>query len=391
MSMTPVVHPHHLSRKAVIYIRQSTGHQVLTNTESQQLQHAMREHARQLGWPEERIEVVETDLGRSAHSTQRRDGYKTLLADVALGQVGIVLSYESTRLSRNCTDWYPLLDLCAYNQCLIADRDGVYDAATLNGRLLLGMKGIVSEIELHTLRGRLIAGVQQKAQRGDLALALPAGLLRQDDGVVVKDLDRAVQHTLGLVFQTFLERRSASQVVRLFRDQGLRLPRRHRNCETVWRTPTVAAVIAILRNPAYAGTFVYGKTRTQVPVGGGRSQQRRLPLSAWKVIVHDRYPAYVTWETFARIQAMLDDNYAAYAHNQRRGVPRQGAALLQGIVYCGRCGHKMAVQYKPTVSPLIIPLLYCHINGFQRAFSEEKPLPGGEKRMAGWAAHPVEW
>ena len=346
MSMTPVVQPHHLSRKAVIDIRQSTGHQVLTNTESQQLQHAMREHARHLGWPEERIEVVETDLGRSAQSTAGRDGYKALLADVALGQVGIVLSYESTRLSRNCTDWYPLLDLCAYNQCLIADRDGVYDAATPNGRLLLGMKGIVSEVELHTLRGRLIAGVQQKAQRGDLALALPAGLLRQDDGVVVKDPDRAVQHAITLVFQTFLERRSASQVVRFLRDQGLRLPRRHRNRETVWRIPTVAAVITILRNPAYAGTFAYGKTQTQVPPGGGRPQQRRRPLVEWKVIVHDRYPAYVTWETFARIAAILDDNYAAYEHNRRRGVPRHGAALLQGIVYCGRCGHKMMVQYK---------------------------------------------
>jgi DNA invertase Pin-like site-specific DNA recombinase len=346
MSMTPVAQPHHLSRKAVVYIRQSTGHQVLTNIESQQLQHAMREHARQLGWPDERIEVVETDLGRSAQSTERRDGYKALLADVALGQVGIVLSYESTRLSRNCTDWYPLLDLCAYNQCLIADRDGVYDASTPNGRLLLGMKGIVSEVELHTLRGRLIAGVQQKAQRGDLALALPAGLLRQEDGGVVKDPDRAVQHAITLVFQTFLARKAASQVVRLLRDQGLRLPRRHRNCETVWRTPTVAAVIAIIRNPAYAGTFVYGKTRMQVQPGRGRPQQRRLPLAEWKVIVHDRYPAYVTWETFTRLQAMLDDNYASYAHNQRRGVPRPGAALLQGIVYCGSCGHKMTVQYK---------------------------------------------
>ena len=346
MSTTPVAQPHHLSRKAVIYIRQSTGHQVLTNTESQQLQHAMREHARHLGWPDERIEVVETDLGRSAQSIAGRDGYKALLAEVALGQVGIVLSYESTRLSRNCTDWYPLLDLCAYNQCLIADRDGVYDAATPNGRLLLGMKGIVSEVELHTLRGRLIAGVQQKAQRGDLALALPAGLLRQDDGVVVKDPDRAVQHAITLVFQTFLERRSACQVVRLLRDQGLRLPRRHRNRETVWRLPTVAAVIAIVRNPAYAGTFAYGKTQTQVPPGGGRPQQRRRPLAEWKAIMHDRYPAYVTWETFARIAAILDDNYAAYEHNRRRGVPRHGAALLQGIVYCGRCGHKMMVQYK---------------------------------------------
>ena len=346
MSMTPVVQPHHLRRKAVIYIRQSTGHQVLTNLESQQLQHAMREHAWHLGWPNERIEVVARDLGRTAQSTDRRDGYKALLAEVALGQVGIVLSYESTRLSRNCTDWYPLLDLCAYNQCLIADRDGVYDAATPNGRLLLGMKGIVSEVELHTLRGRLIAGVQQKAQRGDLALALPAGLLRQDDGGGVKDPDRAVQHAITLVFQTFLERRSASQVVRLLREQGLRLPRRHRNRETVWRIPTVAAVIAILRNPAYAGTFAYGKTQTQVPPGGGRPQQRRRPLAEWKVIVHDRYPAYVTWETFARIAAILDDNYAAYEHNRRRGVPRHGAALLQGMVYCGRCGHKMMVQYK---------------------------------------------
>ncbi len=146
MSTTPMVQPHHLRRKAVIYIRQSTGHQVLTNLESQQLQRAMREHAHHLGWPDKRIEVVETDMGRTAQSTERRDGYKALLAEVALGQVGIVLSYESTRLSRNCTDWYPLLDLCAYNQCLIADRDGVYDAATPNGRLLLGMKGIVSEI-----------------------------------------------------------------------------------------------------------------------------------------------------------------------------------------------------------------------------------------------------
>src|SRR5262245_21020802 len=346
MSTTVLAQPHHLSRKAVIYIRQSTGHQVVTNTESQLLQHAMREHARHLGWPDDRIEVVATDMGRPAQSTERRDGYKALLAEVALGQVGIVLSYESTRLSRNCTDWYPLLGLCSYDQCLIADRDDVYYAATPNVRLLLAMKGIVSEVELHTLRGRLIAGVQQKAQRGDLALALPAGLLRHDDGGVVKDPDRAVQQAITVVFQTFLERKSANQVVRLLRDQGLRLPRSHRNRDTGWRTPTVAAVLAILRNPPYAGIFAYGKTQTQVPPGGGRPQHRRRPLAEWKVIVHDRYPAYVTWETFERIAAILDDNYAAYEHNRRRGVPRQGAALLQGIVYCGRCGHKMMVQYK---------------------------------------------
>jgi DNA invertase Pin-like site-specific DNA recombinase len=346
MTTSALVQPQQLHRKAVIYIRQSTGHQGLTNTESLHLQHAMRDHAHQLGWRDEQIEVVAADLGRSAQSTAGRDGYKALLAEVALGHVGIVLSYESTRLARNCTDWYPLLDLCAYNQCLIADRDGVYDPSTPNGRLLLGMKGILSEVELHTLRGRLLAGVQQKAQRGDLALALPAGLLRLEDGRVVKDPDVAVQQAITLVFQTFLLRKSASQVVRVLHDQGLRLPRRHRNCETLWRPPTVAAVVTILRNPAYAGTFVYGKTRMQPRPGGARAHQLRRPQADWKVMVHDRYPAYITWETFTRIQAILDDNYATYDRNRTRGVPRQGAALLQGMVYCGICGHKMVVQYK---------------------------------------------
>lgn len=311
MSLTPVAQPHQLSRTAVISMRQSTGHQVLTNLESQQLQHAMREHALQLGWPEERMEVVETDLGRSAQSTARRDGSKALLADVALGQVGIVLSSESTRLSRHGTDWYPLLALCASHQCRIADRDGVYDAATPHGRLVLGMKGIVSDVALQTLRGRLMAGVQQQAQRGAVALALPAGLLRHADGGVVTDPDRAVQHAITVVFHTFLARKAASQVVRLWRDQGLRFPRRQRHCETVWRPPPVAAVMAIVRHPASAGTCVYGKTRTPVPLGGGRPHPRRLPLAAWKGIVHDRYPASVTWETCTRLQALVDDTSAS--------------------------------------------------------------------------------
>ena len=162
-------------------------------------------------------------------------------AQVALGHVGLILSYESARLARNCTDWYPLLDLCSYKSCLIADRDGVYDPSSPNGRLLLGMKGILSEVELHTLRGRLVAGVQNTARRGDLALALPVGLLRQEDGRVVKDPDLQVQQAIGLVFRIFLEVKSASKVVRHFREQGLRLPRRHRNAETVWRVPNSSA------------------------------------------------------------------------------------------------------------------------------------------------------
>ena len=176
MSSSALVQPHHLRRRAVIYIRQSTGHQVLTNVESRKMQYAMREHAQRLGWADGSIELIEVDTGVSGQSTAGREGYKNLLSEVALGEVGIVLSYESARLSRNCSDWYPLLDVCAYKDCLIADRDGVYDASSANGRLLLGMKGILSEVELHTLQGRLLAGIQNKARRGELALPLPAGL-----------------------------------------------------------------------------------------------------------------------------------------------------------------------------------------------------------------------
>jgi DNA invertase Pin-like site-specific DNA recombinase len=350
MTSSGLVQPHHTDRKAVIYIRQSTGHQVLSNVESRKMQHAMREHAQRLGWPDSRIEIVEADTGVSAQSTAGRDGYKNLLSEVALGHVGLVLSYESARLSRNCSDWYPLLDVCAFKSCLIADRDGVYDPGTPNGRLLLGMKGILSEVELHTIRGRLIAGVQNKARRGELALALPAGLVRLEDGRAVKDPNLQVQHAIELVFRSFLEMKSGAKVVGHFNEHGLRIPRRHRNEETVWQPASIAAVVAILKNPAYAGAFVYGKTQTVRKLDGdqgrARPQQRRREMNEWSVIVKDRYPAYISWQTFEQIQAMLRDNHAEYDRNKTRGVPREGDALLQGLTYCGACGHKMVVQYK---------------------------------------------
>lgn len=348
MSSSGLVQSQHLNRQAVIYIRQSSGHQVLSNVESRKMQHAMREHVRGLGWDEDRVKVVEADTGVTGQTAAGREGYKNLLSEVALGRVGIVVSYESARLSRNCSDWYPLLDVCAYKDCLIADRDGIYDPATPNGRMLLGMKGILSEIELHTLRGRLVAGVQNKARRGELALALPAGLVRQEDGRAVKDPDLQVKQAIEMVFRSFLELRSSSKVVRHFNEQGLRIPRRHRNQETVWRLPTIAAVVTILRNPAYAGAFVYGRTKSvrKLDSPRARPQQQRRERSEWRVIVKDRYPAYISWETFERIQSTLQDNHAEYDRNKTRGVPREGAALLQGITYCGECGHKMVVQYK---------------------------------------------
>jgi DNA invertase Pin-like site-specific DNA recombinase len=342
-----LITPAHLSRKAVIYIRQSSPHQVLTNQESLRLQYALRQRAQELGWRDDAIETIDADLGLSGAQATHREGFKDLIARVTLGQIGIILSSEVTRLTRNCSDWYPLLDLCGYGNCLIADREGVYDPGTANGRLLLGLKGTISEVELHTIRARLTAGLLNKAARGELALVLPAGLMRDPSGVVTKDPDREIQARIALVFATFLRVRSACRVLHVLNEQNLDLPRRNRFGDTVWRKPTVAAILAILKNPAYAGAFVYGRTRAlHAGPSVRRAAQKRIPQEQWRIVVKDKYPAYISWETFAKIQAMLRDNHAEYDRNQTRGIPREGAALLHGLVYCGECGHKMVVQYK---------------------------------------------
>ncbi len=345
MTTSELVTPAHLACKAIIYIRQSTPQQMLTNQESLKLQYALKQRALNLGWADVDIEIIDTDLGLTGASAQHREGFKELIAQVTLGQVGIILSSEVTRLSRNCSDWYPLLDICGYRNCLIADRDGVYDPASANGRLLLGLKGQLSELELHTIRARMTAGLLNKAERGELALRLPVGLVREPDGQVRKDPHLEVQARLELIFKTFLERRSASKVLVFFNQHQLRLPRRDRFADLIWKKPSIAAILSVLKNPAYAGAFVYGRTRT-IREPSGKVTQIRLPIEQWKILVRDKYPAYINWETFEKIQAMLADNYAEYDRNKSRGVPRPGSALLHGIVYCGECGHKMVVQYK---------------------------------------------
>src|ERR671938_419902 len=274
--------PQHLTRKAVIYIRQSTPHQVLSHQESLRLQYALGERARQLGWPDEAIDIIDDDLGLTAATAHHRPGFNTLVAQVTLEQVGLILSYDVTRLSRNCSDWYPLLDLCGYKGCLIADGDGVYDPASPNGRLLLGLKGQLSELELHTIRARLTAGLLNKAARGELALQLPIGLERLPTGKVVKDPNREVQERIQLVFTIFLERGSASKVLEFFTRHDLQLPRRDRFGDLVWKPPQLSALLAVLKNPAYAGAFVYGRTRTS---SGPRPTDKtftRLGLEQWK-------------------------------------------------------------------------------------------------------------
>jgi DNA invertase Pin-like site-specific DNA recombinase len=345
MPTSDLITPAHLSRKAAIYIRQSTPQQALTNQESLRLQYALQQRALDLGWRADDIEIIDSDLGLTGASAQHREGFKELVAQVTLGQVGIILSSDVTRLSRNCSDWYPLLDVCGYRQCLIADSDGVYDPASPNGRLLLGLKGQLSELELYTIRARMTAGLLNKAQRGELALSLPIGLVRDALGQVVKHPNLEVQARIELVFTTFLRLRTASQVLRFFNDQALLVPRGNRFGDGVWKKPTIAAILGILKNPAYAGAFVYGRSRT-LRDRAGQASQRRLPMEEWRIRVNGKYPAYVNWETFLQIQAMLKDNYAEYDRNKSRGVPRPGSALLHGILYCGECGHKMVVQYK---------------------------------------------
>jgi DNA invertase Pin-like site-specific DNA recombinase len=347
MSRSELVSQMHLQRKALIYIRQSTPHQVLSNQESLRLQYALQQRAIELGWRQEDIEIIDADLGMTGASAAHRVGFQEVVTKVTLGQVGLILSVDVTRLSRNCSDWYPLLDVCGYRGCLIADRDGVYDPGSANGRLLLGLKGQLSELELHTIRARMTAGLLNKAQRGELALSLPIGLVRDAIGKVRKDPNREIQDRLDLIFTTFLRVRSASKVLQFLNTHDLCLPRRDRFGDVIWKKPTVAAILQILKNPAYAGAFVYGKTRSiRKDPASPHTQEVRLPMDQWKIRVNDVYPAYIAWETFEQIHQMLLDNYAAYDRNKSRGVPRDGAALLHGIVYCGECGHKMVVQYK---------------------------------------------
>ena len=347
MHNSDLITPQHLARKAVIYIRPSTPHQVVSHQESLRLQYALHERARQLGWPDEAIDIIDDDLGLTAASAVHREGFNTVVAQVTLEQVGLILSYDVTRLSRNCSDWYPLLDLCGYKGCLIADGDGIYDPATVNGRLLLGLKGTLSEWERHTMKARLTAGLIHKAQRGELALTLPTGLVRNGQGKVLKIPNQEAQARLALVFETFLQCRSASKVVDIFNRHDLLLPRRDRFGDVLWKAPRVASVLSILKHPAYAGAFTYGRTRT---VRREATQRRpsltRLPQEQWRICIPNVYPSYISWETYTQIQAMLKDNHAEYDRNKTRGIPRPGKALLHGLVYCGACGHKMVVQYK---------------------------------------------
>src|SRR3954452_14803424 len=274
MSISETIHPDHLARLAVVYVRQSSPHQALANQESLELQYDLQHRARAVGWDPGHIRVIDSDLGRTGRTAAGRRGFQELVALVNQGRVGIIFAYDVTRLARNCTDWYQLLDLCGWRHCLVGDQDGICDPTTPNGRLILGLKGLISELELHTLRARLTAGLLSKAQRGELAQMLPAGLIRDELGRVVKHPSQEVQTRLDLVFATFLRVRTACGVVHVFQEQGLLLPRLGDVGDLVWREPTTSSVLRILKNPAYAGCFAHGRTRT-VPRAGAPHKKAR--------------------------------------------------------------------------------------------------------------------
>ena len=366
------VTPGHLERLAIVYIRQSSGKQVRQNQESQFNQRALVDRAESLGWHRQRIQLLDGDLGQSGTSTEGRDDFKALAAEVALGHVGIIFGWEVSRLARNNADWYHLLDLAAIFSTLIADVEGVYDPRLYNDRLLLGLKGTMSEAELHMLRQRLNAGRLSKVARGEYVQHLPTGLVRLPDKRVVKDPDGQVRQVIELVFAKFAELGSCQRVLRFFKQQGILLPRHqtsgfHKG-ELLWKKPSAAAIYEILGNPAYAGAFVYGRRPTdptrRIP-GRHATGTVRKPLAEWMYTQHDVYPAYITWEEYLANLARMHDNAVQHAERTQpgRGTPRTGAALLQGLATCGACGHVMRAVYKPGVRYV------CH--GLAKEFAEQ--------------------
>ncbi len=347
MSQSGKITPAHLERQAVVYIRQSSMRQVEENLESQDLQYQLAQRARSLGWAEVRIQVIDDDLGKSAISAANRVGFQSLAAEVGLGQVGIILVTDVSRLARNCADWYHLLDLASYCGALISDSSGIYDPRIYDDRLLLGLKGTFSEAQWYSLRTQLGAAKLNKAKRGELHLRLPVGLVRISEERVALHPDAQVQSAIYHVFAEFERLGSAHKILRGLRDDELCLPRRVGSSwseEVRWQRPTFAAIYALLKNPAYAGAYAYGKLhRTHLPGDAHKVVTRPLPQADWPVLRPDAFPGYITWDTFQANQQRLAENAAGI--QWKRGAPREGLALLQGIAICARCGRRLHVHY----------------------------------------------
>lgn len=342
------IRPEHLKRRACVYVRQSTPFQVVHHRESTERQYNLRERATALGWPADAIEVIDEDQGRSAASAEHRMGFQRLVSEVGLGRVGVILMLEVSRLARSCSDWHHLVEICSVSRTLIADEAGVYDPREPNDRLLLGVKGTLSEAELFTLRTRLYEGRWNKARRGELGRSIPTGYVAQLDGTWVKDPDAQVRDRLSHVFTLFRRLGVARRVVLALREENLHLPVRvwggPRANQLDWKEASGAAVVRILRNPAYAGTYAYGQWAYEAnrrSAKTGKAAVRAQRVEEWPVCLVGHHEGYISWDEYLANDRRLRSNWF---RTRTPGAPREGCALLQGIVWCGRCGARMTVH-----------------------------------------------
>jgi DNA invertase Pin-like site-specific DNA recombinase len=368
----------HLKRDAYLYVRQSTLRQVAEHGESTKRQYALRDRAVAAGWPIDRIHVIDRDLGKSGSNAAARDGFQQLVSEVALGKAGVVMGLEVSRLARNSADWHRLIELCALTATLIVDEDGIYDPAAFNDRLLLGLKGTMSEAELHILKARMRGGQLNKAKRGELEMRPPVGLVYMAEGTLGLDPDMQVQRALRLVFETFDRTGSAVQTVRFFREQGLMFPRRlltgSNKGELLWAPPQHSRILQVLHNPRYAGAFAYGRTRTRHRPDGGTSVVK-VARADWQFVMPGTHQGYIDWDCFETNQRRLADNARAFAGERLSGPAREGPALLQGRVLCGLCGERMSVRYSQEHGR-IAPTYLCQANATRRAGWTCQSVPG---------------
>lgn len=354
------IQPLHRQRIACIYVRQSSLKQVRENTESQVNQYRLEERAKALGWPEKNIRVIDTDQGLSGTSSNDRMGFQEILSLVSLSEVGIIFGYEVSRIARNNADWYPLLQLADVFGVLIADNDAIYDPKDFNDRMVLGLKGTMSELELHLIRQRLDTGRMNKIMRAEYRQPLPTGLVRERDNIVYKDPDQQVQSTIQLILDKFAELGSCAKVLRYCLDNQILFPRRQvggaLHGETLWKEPSYTVINSILKNPAYAGAFAHGRTQVdptkRLAIGSPSSGRKTCAMDEWIHLQQDIYPAYISWQQFLANQERLRQNAALFnnAREAAQGAAREGKALLQGIVRCGCCGHRMHVRYRSTIT-----------------------------------------